>query len=344
MSSRSRPEDAATGRVASTSAGTTTLARKRLGDILVEAGLVTRGQLEAALIRQRSERKRLGALLVEAGHLTSARLSQTLSYQLCIPWVSVVNLQVPEEVAALLPADVAHTSRALPVHLKRRHGDADVLYVATDDPTDEEALAACVVATGGTVRLVVTSADELDVALVRHYGEPRTAAAQAKRASGSFAATAPAAAVVIEPIGAPMSQLGARSTASLPRPPRLPDVELDLEVLDVEPDPTTPAPSEEPIRVVLVVSPSRELLRECRSAALPLGVLVVATDLAGLRAKVTEHAPLAIVVEDALYALDRVAFTTLALSSGSPLVIWSDELDRAYLEPVFATAVQRAER
>lgn len=309
------------------SAATTTISRKRLGDILVEAGLVTRSQLEATLVKQRSDPRRLGVLLVEAGFLTPARLSQTLSHQLCLPWVSLANLPVSADLVELVPAEIALAAHVLPVHVTSGLRGRDVLYVATDDPTHEEALATCAAAVGMRVRAVVAAPDDLDAALAKHYG-------------GAAEPPAPTSAVAADPMGAAMAAVARRPPSLPPRPPvELDEVDPDdVELVDVHSD---PPPSARRL-VVMVVKPPRALLRECRLAASPLGVFVVVADLGELRAKVNELAPLAIVVTDELYAFDRVAFSTLALETGSPLVIWSDELDAAFLEPVFATAVRRA--
>lgn len=304
---------------------------------MVEAGLVTRGQLEAALARQRSDRRRLGTLLVEAGFLTSAQLSQTLSHQLSLPWVSLARVPIDPELLELLPASLAMLHHVVPVHLKLDHDRGDVLFVATDDPTQEEALASCAEHAGMPVRAVVAAPDDLQAALARYYGAP------GDPTLGMSAGAAPPAA--LEPMGDAMAAV-ARKLPPLPartanaNAPELDDDDLLVELATDPPPPTTePAPRRP---VVLVVSPPRELLRECRLAASPLGVLIAATDLASLRTAIEEHSPLAVVVTDELYAFDRVAFARLSLESGSPLVIWSDELDAEYLEPVFATALRRA--
>ncbi|HEY2515612.1 MAG TPA: hypothetical protein VGI39_32310, partial [Polyangiaceae bacterium] len=63
------------------------MARVRIGELLVEAKVISQAQLEEALASPRSEGKKIGRVLVEQGVVTEAQLTQTLSLQLSVPWV-----------------------------------------------------------------------------------------------------------------------------------------------------------------------------------------------------------------------------------------------------------------
>jgi hypothetical protein len=56
-------------------------ARRRLGDIFVERGLITPHQLEAALAEQREKGGRLGEILVELGFITRVALAGVITEQ-----------------------------------------------------------------------------------------------------------------------------------------------------------------------------------------------------------------------------------------------------------------------
>ena len=70
----------------------TTLARARIGELLVEARVITQAQLDAALVSPRHEGQKIGQLLVELGMVNEDQLTQTLSHQLSVPWVSLYHI------------------------------------------------------------------------------------------------------------------------------------------------------------------------------------------------------------------------------------------------------------
>ena len=93
--------------------------------------------------------------------------------------------------------------------------------------------------------------------------------------------------------------------------------------------------------VILVVGPPVSLVRNCRMAAEALDARVVKASLTDAAARASELSPFAVVVTEAVYAFDRLGLSKLALSNGALLVIWSDELEEEYLEPLLATAYER---
>lgn len=62
--------------------------RKRLGDLLVEAGLITEEQLQEAL-REKAPGQKLGDALLQRGYITEQQLIEVLEFQLGIPHVSL---------------------------------------------------------------------------------------------------------------------------------------------------------------------------------------------------------------------------------------------------------------
>jgi type IV pilus assembly protein PilB len=96
-------------------------------------------------------------------------LAQLLSNQMSCPWISLAHLDIAEEVLATLPRELALAHAVVPVHL-RETATTRVLYVATDDPTDDVALAKCCEAAGMAVRPMVAVFGEVRAALARHYG------------------------------------------------------------------------------------------------------------------------------------------------------------------------------
>src|SRR5262249_33757694 len=87
----------------------------RLGQSMVDRGLITKEDLERALEHQRETRKRLGEALIEIGAVTSFQVSQALAEHLGVPFVDL-ELHPPDVMlAGMIPEEVARRYCALPV-------------------------------------------------------------------------------------------------------------------------------------------------------------------------------------------------------------------------------------
>lgn len=145
-------------------------ARIRLGDLLVASNVVTESQLAEALAKQKETGRRLGETLVALGYVTELQVAQTLSHQLSVPWVNLLHVDFSRELLNLVSADVAVASRVVPVYVRRVRQQGDVLFVATDDPLNEQALLAVAGHVGMPVKAMVASALDLRNALRVYYG------------------------------------------------------------------------------------------------------------------------------------------------------------------------------
>ena len=105
--------------------------RKRLGDLLVEEGIITEAQVEQALASQKSTGRKLGDALIELGFLSEQQMLSFLSQQLAIPLIDLSRANVDVEAVQLLPEVHARRLRALVIG---RQGDT--LRVAMSDPAD----------------------------------------------------------------------------------------------------------------------------------------------------------------------------------------------------------------
>ena len=68
--------------------------RKRLGDLLVEEGIITEAQVEQALAAQKSTGRKLGDALIELGFLSEQQMLSFLSQQLAIPLIDLSRARV----------------------------------------------------------------------------------------------------------------------------------------------------------------------------------------------------------------------------------------------------------
>ncbi len=113
--------------------------RRRIGDVLVESGLLTREQLELALAEQRNAagpRRRLGQVVADLGLASEEAVAQCLANLLGLELVDLSRLVPAPDVVRLLPRAIAERTRVLVLD---RHPNGG-LVVATADPTNVLAL------------------------------------------------------------------------------------------------------------------------------------------------------------------------------------------------------------
>ncbi len=147
--------------------------QQRLGALLVEMGFIDDAQLASALDEQQRTDKRLGKILVENAILSEDRLVHALSRQLGIEACDPIMTRVHERVLALIPPAIAFRHRVLPVARQREADRRDVVYVATADPLDQDALRAVSSTLGSDARVqwMLAGETEMELALARHYGQ-----------------------------------------------------------------------------------------------------------------------------------------------------------------------------
>ncbi|MCK4708115.1 MAG: Flp pilus assembly complex ATPase component TadA, partial [Gammaproteobacteria bacterium] len=107
----------------------------RLGDLLVDKGLITGDQLQLALQEQKKLGRKLGSTLVELGMIDEDSILNLLSGQLGIPLIDLTSFNYNEEVVRVLSESIARRYRA--IVLEDRAND---YLVGMADPTDLYAL------------------------------------------------------------------------------------------------------------------------------------------------------------------------------------------------------------
>ncbi len=141
----------------------------RIGDLLVQNGVITATQLEEGLRAQQTFGGRLGTNLVELGFLSEQALAQFLSSQLKLPCIEVHEVEnITEEVLKQVPHAIAEKYRVVPLALDKRR-----LRLAMTDPTDLKAVDEVSFSTGLTVVPVVTPDLLITYALEKYYGVRR---------------------------------------------------------------------------------------------------------------------------------------------------------------------------
>ncbi|MCX5674444.1 MAG: GspE/PulE family protein [Planctomycetota bacterium] len=134
-------------------------ARPRMGDLLVERGTLTLGQLQECLALQRSSPgERLGQILIRKGYAKEDEVMECLAGEYGLDFVRVSKLEVPRCISELLPADFCRRYKVMVIGTDDERGTATV---ATPDPANVFLLDEVRHRLGRRVRLAVTTVAEI---------------------------------------------------------------------------------------------------------------------------------------------------------------------------------------
>jgi len=139
--------------------------RKRLGEMLIEAGVLTEAQLNEALAAQKRSNLKLGQFLIRQGVLTELQLVDLLSEQLNADKYDPAKYPTDPQLAALIPADMARRLQAVPLMKK-----GNLLMIGMTDPLDIKALDAIEDITNAEVDPVICAEHELHQLMGNLYG------------------------------------------------------------------------------------------------------------------------------------------------------------------------------
>src|SRR5262245_2306824 len=142
---------------------------RRIGERLIEKGLITETQLEAALKAQLIVGGHLGTCMIELGLLDEASLGKALSESYGVPYAPAEVLEdVPESTIRVVPRKIAEEYRVVPFRVQQK-----TLHMAMVNPASLHALDTLSFATA--MRIVPWVAPEIRIyqALERYYGVAR---------------------------------------------------------------------------------------------------------------------------------------------------------------------------
>lgn len=140
------------------------MARKKIGDLLVENGFITPEQLREALKAQASTGNRLGSILIENGLITEDQLVYTISERLGIQRISLASLVIDPEVIKLIPVEVARRYVLVPIF-----SIGDTITLAMSDPLNIIAIEQVKYSTSMEIKRVVASSREIKDAIDQYY-------------------------------------------------------------------------------------------------------------------------------------------------------------------------------
>lgn len=141
------------------------MARKKLGEMLIEAGVLSEQGLRTALNEQRRWGGTLGHKLVDMKLVSEADLVRVLSLQLNLPTIDLDTVHVSQAVLDLVPAELAAEHNIIPFAQQMKFLD-----VAMTDPTNLGILDELRIRTQLNIRPYLAGPRMVERALSRLYG------------------------------------------------------------------------------------------------------------------------------------------------------------------------------
>lgn len=137
---------------------------KRLGEILIESGIINDTQLETALHLQQENHKRLGQLIVEMGWGSEQAVCQAVAKVLNLDYVDVADVLLNQEFVRIIPETMAAAHQILPLCIQ----DQD-LYIASEHALEKEVITHIETFTGLHIIILIAPPIHLQQAIQRHY-------------------------------------------------------------------------------------------------------------------------------------------------------------------------------
>ena len=181
---------------------------RRLGELLLAAGTITQEELDRGLALQKEQKGRLGEVLIRNGIITEDQLIEALQMQLGIEYIDLSKINIPTELASVVPKNIAKQYQVVPVRVIK-----DEIYLAMADPLNFYAIEEVRKAVRKRVVPMVAQANQVERAIQVLYGNEGAAKAieEMKREAAASGETA-----AVQSAGFATNQLGDDSANSAP--------------------------------------------------------------------------------------------------------------------------------
>src|SRR5688572_17338169 len=157
--------------------------RKKLGECLIQAGLITEDDLQSALTEHKRTGERLGAVLVRLNLATERQIAKALAYQLGFPYLNLAENPPDPTVVTLIQKEVALKRSCVAIRLEK-----NLLTVAMADPLLFSLVQDLEFQTGYRIKQVVATRADILESIAAGY--PDKALMKASSAAGTLATRA----------------------------------------------------------------------------------------------------------------------------------------------------------
>ncbi len=143
--------------------------RRKLGELLVETGLLSRDKLHEALAAQQGTGRRLGQVLIDMDLITEDEMAFALAMQLKVPFVDLGDHDIEAGVIESIPEEVCRKFFCIPIAKEN-----NILHVAMSDPLDLNMMKEITFITGFNIQPAVSTATQILERLQKHYHPERS--------------------------------------------------------------------------------------------------------------------------------------------------------------------------
>jgi len=142
---------------------------KKLGELLMEKGIITSTQLDKSLEIQKEKGGLLGKILVDLGYAKEEEIAQALTVQYGFPYLPLENYEIDTSVIKLIPENVARQYFLVPVDKI-----GDTITIAMADPLNVAAIEDIELLSNFTVQVFVSTVSDIAHAIDRYYSGKNT--------------------------------------------------------------------------------------------------------------------------------------------------------------------------
>ena len=139
----------------------------RIGDILINEGIISPEQLDEALAKQRENKKRLGEILVNDGYVTDETMANALCHQLGYERADLQS-RIPDDLISMFDVDILKKYSAIPYRYDDRN--VNVICMAMSDPMDMLAIDDLSMISNRMIQPAVATPREIMLAIDKYYG------------------------------------------------------------------------------------------------------------------------------------------------------------------------------
>lgn len=142
--------------------------KKRLGDLLVDAGVITEEQLMEGLSAQKQKGTKLGETLIDLGYINEYQIADALHLQLGYDVVDLSEIQIEDGILGLVSDQILRKHMMIPFEFKENN--PNVLRVAMSNPLDIIAMDDIAIITNLIIEPVISTIGDVAKALDKYYG------------------------------------------------------------------------------------------------------------------------------------------------------------------------------
>lgn len=137
---------------------------KKLGELLIEEGIINQRQLDKALAIQQEKGGLIGEILVDLGVVKEGDIAKSLTAQYGFPYLPLNNYDINPEIIAIIPVRVARQYLLIPIDKIGNN-----LTIAMSNPLNIQAVEDVELLSGCSVQTFVSTSSDIKRAIEKYY-------------------------------------------------------------------------------------------------------------------------------------------------------------------------------